>query len=197
MNNRNRKITWIAILLAAPIGATVQDQARAQTPAPATFTQFAIPLTDKTIANAIILPAADGRAYLVYSTATGKLAILWISATPQPPDIVPPPPVPTKLKIAVIEDPLKTTPAQRQLLTNPAWRTPAATNHNLIGIVPQDLIQPETGKPPASLRPFLDATRGKPLPRLVLADQNDTILYNELLPGTAQAINDAIKRYGG
>ena len=75
--------------------ALLVGQTTAQTPAPAPNVSFAIPLTDKTTATAIVLPGPNTQAWLVYATPSGKLG-LWIltptSPTPQP---EPPPPVPT------------------------------------------------------------------------------------------------------
>jgi hypothetical protein len=74
-----------------------------QTPAPALQTQFTLPLADKSIATAILLPTADGKAWLVYAAPTGRIG-LWTlvpatspSPTPPPEPPVPPvPPVPPK-----------------------------------------------------------------------------------------------------
>ena len=69
--------------------------ASAQTPAPAIKTQFALPLADKTTAQAVLLPMPTPGAWLVYATPTGKLGLWTMTPTsPTPPPNPAPPPTP-------------------------------------------------------------------------------------------------------
>jgi hypothetical protein len=190
---KNQFILPFALLIAL---STARSQA--QTPAPATNTPFSFQLTDKTTATAVLLPTTDGQAYIVYATSTGKLAFYLLtplSPTP-PPDPKPtPPPTPTKLTIAIVEDPAKTTVEQRQTLSDPTWRDDAAKYHNFKGIIPSNLIEKETGKPPADLSPFLDrAKKANVLPWLMLADPAGRIIFEGPLPSTP-ALKALIAKY--
>ncbi len=75
----------------------------AQTPAPATETPFQLPLADKTTAQAVFLPTADGQAYLVYATKTGQIVFYHLTpASPNPTPIPPPDPIPPATTVSVI-----------------------------------------------------------------------------------------------
>jgi hypothetical protein len=159
-----------------------------------------LPLADGSTAQARFLPTHDGEAWLVYATKSGKLGTYYLTPKdpgPQPNPIPPVPPVPTKLTIAIVEDPARTTQAERQVLTDPAWRTPAAAKHNLLGIIPNDLIDKETGQPPPRLAPFLDRAKMHNLPWIMLTDQAGTIIWEGQVPTTAAELINLIKRYGG
>jgi hypothetical protein len=189
-------LTGLLVLLA---GA-----ATAQTPAPAIQTQFVLPLADKTTATAILLPAADDQVWLVYATRTGQISLWTMSPTspepsPTPPTPTPPtpPPTPTKLTIAIVEDPEKTTAEQRHVLTDDAWRNVATQKHDMRGIIPIDIKEANTGKPPPALVPFLEATKGKPLPWVLLYNQTGSILWEGPLPSSGEALANLINKHGG
>jgi len=180
------------------------DTCWAQTPAPATQTQFTLPLANKTSAAAVLLPTQAGQAYLVYATPTGKIGLYLLTSTtpdpipplpPEPP--VPPVPGPQRLTIAIVEDPATTTVEQRQVLADPTWRNLAAEKHDFRGIIPADVIEKGTGKPPASLAPFLDRAKLHALPWCMFTTTAGVILYEGPLPTTAAELIAIIHRYGG
>lgn len=176
------------------------QQAAGQTPAPAIHTPFQLPLADKTTATATILPAPQSRAYLVYATPAGKLGLwLMMKATdPIPPDpIPPPPPEPVKLFIAIIEDPERTSQAQRDVLADQGWRNLAGPPHQFLGILPVDLIDKRTGLPPPHLAPYLSHAKTKPLPWVIFTDENRNILFEGPLPPTAPDLERLIRTHGG
>jgi hypothetical protein len=197
MHLHPRALTWILYLL---LPATLF----AQTPAPKTNVAFPIPLADATTAQAIFLPAPSGNAYLVYATSSGKLGSFLLSPiTPEPgplppvPPVPPVPPAPTTLTIAIIENPAATTLQQRDVLSALEWRKAAAEKHNFLGIIPSDLIEKGTGKPPASLAPFLDRAKLHNLPWCIMSDAAGKILWEGQLPTSPAELNALIKRYGG
>jgi hypothetical protein len=175
-------------------------QARAQTVAPAILTKFALPLADQTIREAIFLPSPNGQAYLVYATSTGQLGLWTLTPTnpPPAPEPTPPtPPPPQKLLIAVVENPTTTTLEQRAVLAAPTWREIATEKHVFFGIIPNDVIEKGTGKPPASLVPFLDRAKEHTLPWCMFFTQRGEIVWEGQIPATAKELIDLIQRYGG
>lgn len=175
-------------------------EAAGQTPTPAIYIPFQLPLADKTTATAKILPAPQGRAYLVYATTSGKLGLWMMTKTtdPIPPDpIPPPPPEPTDLIIAIIEDPERTSQAQRDVLADQGWRNLAGPPHQFLGILPVDLIDKRTGKPPPHLAPYLNRAKGKPLPWVIFTDANRNILFEAQLLMTASELERLIRTHGG
>jgi hypothetical protein len=152
------------------------------------------------MATARLLPTHDGEAWLVYATSSGKLGTYYLTPKdpgPQPDPIPPVPPVPTKLIIAVVENPATTTQQQRQVLADPAWRKPAAEKHTLLGIIPNDVIEKETGQPPPRLAPFLERAKLHNLPWIMFTTEAGVIIYEGQLPTTAAELASLIKQYGG
>jgi hypothetical protein len=191
-------VTWCCLSVLW-IGLST-SQCWAQTPAPAVQTTFALPLADKTTAQAVLLPTANGQAYLVYATPKGQLGFYLLnptSPTPTPDPVPPVPPQPTRPKIAVVENPLTTTLEQRQVLSTPSWRDQASKKHDFIGIIPSDVIEKGTSKPPASLVPFLDRASTHNLPWVILCDQTGTIIWEGQLPTSAAELSALITKYGG
>lgn len=182
----------------------------AQTPAPAQQTPFQLPLADQTQVQAVFLPTLEGRSYLVYATKSGSLGLWTMTPTlspsplppipPQPKPPIPPvppvPPVPQKLTIAIVEDPLSTTPEQRQVLVDPTWRKFAKEKHDFKGIIPFDLIDKETGKPPPSLSPFLDRAKLHSLPWVLFTSKTGQVVWEGPLP-TAQELTNLILKFSG
>ena len=140
------------------------------TPAPAPLTPFTLPLADHTTTTAQILPGPEANAWLVYSTPSGQLAVYTLSpAAPDPNPPPPPPPPPGQaLHVAVVENPTASTPTQRAILADPRWREAIPPPHSFIGIIPADILDPDTQEPPPGLRPFLAAAKGTPLPAVIL-----------------------------
>jgi hypothetical protein len=182
----------IPLLLAAIFSAAEPQP----TPAIRPLVAFAVPLSDGTTATAIVFPTQPGQACLVTVAATGQVATYTITPTPPPPN-PPTPPTPTKLSIAIVENPATTTPAQAAVLGAKEWRELAASKHQFLGIIPSDIKEATTGKPPAYLQPFLDAAAGNPLPWLLMSDPSGKLLYTGPLPTTAQAMTELLKKYGG
>lgn len=200
MNHCHATCIYLSILASL----TTTPHCWAQTPAPATLTQFQMPLADATTATAAFLPTQDGQAWLIYATPTGKLGLYLLSSTtpnpipPTPPNPpIPPTPIPQRLTIAIVEDPQTTTNEQRQVLANPTWRKLATEKHDFRGIIPIDVIEKGTGKPPASLAPFLDRAKGHNLPWCMLCTTAEVILWEGQLPTTAKELTSLITLYGG
>jgi len=200
MSNPATKLLCL-FLLSISLGSMTSQ---AQTPAPAAQTQFSLPLADKTTAVAVILPTLNEQAFLVYATPSGKIGLYLLSLTtpsPTPPvppiPPIPPTPIPQKLTIAIVEDPAATTHQQRAVLTDPLWRNLAAEKHDFRGIIPADIIEKGTGKPPASLVPFLDRAKLHNLPWIMFTTATGTIIWEGQLPTTAQELAAIIRQHGG
>ena len=186
-------------------------QLKAQTPTPVVEIQFQLQLSDQTQAQAIFLPTLEGKMYLVYATNSGLMGIWTMTPTtspipvhPVPPNPVPPtppvppiPPVTQKLFIGIVEDPRETTLQQKTVLINKEWRELATTHHTFTGLIPLDIIEKGTNKPPASLVPFLNAAKGRELPCLIMFNQNMSLLYAGKIPVTPAEITALIRKFGG
>jgi len=89
------------LFLSLSLCALLPQATGAQTPAPAMQTPFQLPLTDKTTAQAVLLPTLNGQAFLVYATPTGRLGLWTMSQTnptpPPEPQPIPPPTPPNVL----------------------------------------------------------------------------------------------------
>jgi hypothetical protein len=160
------------------------------TPAPATGQQFALPLSNQTTAAAIILPGRENTHWLVYATPNGQLAA-WQLSPPGPspePQPTPPPPTPGPLRLAIVENPTTTTPLQRGIIANPAWRNHIPSPHIFIGAIDSQIIDPQTHQPPEELRPFLTAAAGHALPCVVLLADDGQVYRVVPLPKSAGEI---------
>lgn len=174
--------------------------ALAQTPSPAGNTPFNIPLSDSTTAQARILPTTDGAAYLVYATKQAQLGLWLLTPTdhqPLPPPEPTPTPTPTKLQIAIVEDPAATTQKQRWVISSNLWRDYARQKHTIKGIIPTNLIDKETGRPPADLSPFLDRAKNQILPYLILYDHDGNPVWTGTMPEDPATILSIIKQHEG
>ena len=174
--------------------------ASAQTPAPAPATPFQFPLADGTTATAQFLPTQNGCGWLVYATSSGKLATYYLTPTPPSPvpiPPVPPVPVPTQLTIAIVEDPATTLPDARKVLADPTWRKLATEKHEFLGIIPTDLVDKKTGRPPPRLAGFLDRAKLHNLPWIMFTDSAGKILWEGQVPTTAAELLNLIHQYGG
>jgi hypothetical protein len=146
------------------------------------------------------LPTHDGEAWLVYATPSGKLGTYYLTPTrpgPQPDPIPPVPPVPTHLTIAIVENPQLTSLQDRQTLADPLWRRWASEKHNLLGIIPNDVIDKETGQPPPRLAPFLDRAKLHNLPWIMFTNAAGVIIWEGTVPTTAAELAALIAKYGG
>jgi hypothetical protein len=184
-------VTWLML---------TAGQAIDQTPAPATNVPFQLPLSDGSTAQARLLPTHDGESWLVYATSSGKVVAYYLSPTTPtpPPDPIPPiPPTPQKLTIAIVENPTLTTQQQRAVLASPEWRAVAAAKHNLVGIIPNDVIDKETNQPPTRLAPFLNRAKLHNLPWIMFTNAAGAILWEGQVPTTAQELAALIAKYGG
>jgi hypothetical protein len=175
------------------------SSAFADEPTPAPSQRFSLPLADGSTTQAIFLPAPNDAFHLVYATKSGTLVILNVSKTqpgPQPP--VPPPPFPAKLlKIAVVHDPFKSTTQQRQVMCDMAWRDHIPAPHKFCGILPYDLIDPNSGAIPDAQAPFLEAGQNHALPCLILLNEENKPIAIEPLPDSASGILELIRKHGG
>jgi hypothetical protein len=96
--------------------------------------------------------------------------------------------VPTALKIAIVEQPTASTPQQRGIMADKAWRTAIPPPHLFIGVLPADLINPSSGQPPEQIAPFLRAANGRTLPVVVLLDASHTVYAVHPLPLSTEGI---------
>jgi hypothetical protein len=180
-------------LCCAPMIGYAADE---PTPAPAPGVAFALPLSDGSQTTAKILPGPDAKHWLVYATKSGQL-VVWTVAPTDPGPIPPPPPPPpidTRLKIAIVEQPTASTPQQRGIMADKAWRTAIPPPHLFIGVLPLNIINPDTGKPPEQIAPFLRAAEGRPLPLVVLLDEFNTVYSVVPLPDSAAGILSLIPK---
>ncbi len=167
---------------------------------PALHQNFELQMEDGTTAQAVFLPASNGNLYLVYATQRGKLGFWTLTkgTDPIPPDPdPPPPPEPTRLTIVVIEDPERSTQIERDILADDRWRGLAMEKHNFLGILPVDLVDKRTGKPPTLLAPFLELAKGKELPWTILADAKGNVVWQGHLPNSPDDFANLIKEKGG
>lgn len=191
MNRYPNKLFCLLILCAI----TSTSKSADDIPPPATNLTFTLPLADTTDAQAIVLRAPELRYHLIYATSTGEMAVwtLTPSNVPIPPDPIPPvPPLPDKLHIAIVENPLTTTQAQRQVLAAPAWRAHAKKDHHFLGVIPHNLKDKRTGQPPAHLQPFLDRAALHNLPWIIFANDAGTIIWEGPLPPSAKELENLI-----
>ncbi|KKK58925.1 hypothetical protein LCGC14_3039520 [marine sediment metagenome] len=169
-------------------------------PTPELEKSFSMILSDGTKSTAVFLPAENGNLYLVYATQRGNLGFWTLTkgTGPIPPDPdPPPPPEPTRLTIVVIENPERSTQIERDILADDQWRGLAMEKHNFLGILPVDLVDKRTGKPPTLLAPFLNLAKGKELPWMILGDDAGKVIWNGHLPESKEAVTNLIKQYGG
>lgn len=90
-----KPIPILTLLTGCLLTFSLTGLALAQTPAPAAQVIFALPLADKTTAQAVLLPMPTPGAWLVYATPTGKLGLWTMTPTsPTPPPDPSPPPTP-------------------------------------------------------------------------------------------------------
>lgn len=184
-------LCWLTLAAAAAL---------AQPPALAPSVPFTLPLTDGTMAQAQFLPTQNGEGWIAYATNSGKLATYYLTPTrpgPQPDPIPPVPPQPTRLTIAIVENPAATTQPLRAVLASPEWREEAAAKHNFLGIIPNDVIDKKTGQPPPRLAPFLDRAKTHDLPWVMFTNAQNVILWEGQLPSSATELKNLIKKYGG
>ena len=187
-------LPFLACLLTGAVPTT------SEVPTPELEKSFSMILSDGTKAQAVFLPAKHGNLYLVYATQRGSLGFWTLTkgTDPIPPDPdPPPPPEPTRLTIVVIEDPERSTQIERDILADDRWRGLAMEKHNFLGIIPIDLVDNRTGKPPALLAPFLDLAKGKALPWTILADAKGNVVWQGHLPNSPDDFANLIKEKGG
>jgi hypothetical protein len=164
----------------------------AEPPAPAVGQRFSLPLADGTAAQAVVLSGPDGTSQLVYATSTGQLVFLPIGKQDVPPP--PPPPPPGRKRVAIVEDPSRTTFAHRQILADKSWREYVANAHDFLGIIPADLIDPDTNLPPPHFAPAIAAAKNHALPCLVVLDQNNELVEATTVPASAAELLATLQR---
>lgn len=162
--------------------------------------QFPIPTTDGKTANAVYILTSDQKEILVIANSQGNLQVYFLSKDqnpipPEPPK--PPTPTPQKLTIVIIEDPCCTPLKQKAVLVDKGWRDRANASHNFIGVIPSNLIQIDTGKPPVFFKPYIDRAKGKTKPWLMFFAPNGTLLYEGAVPSSTAEMNSLLDSYGG
>jgi len=164
-----------------------------QTPAPAPNQPFTLPLANGTTASAVILQGPAETLHLVYATKEGQLVFFTLTSHVNP--IPPPPPTPTRIKIAIVEDPTRSTPMQRQVMADRKWRDHIPSPHTFHGVIPKNLIDPRTGVAPPEQAPFLKAATATLLPVLVFLDEKNKTVAVHALPDDAETILALIAKY--
>lgn len=171
-------LLWIAL------SAT---RSEAQTPTPAFNIPFTFQLSDRSSANALFLPAANGAAYLVFSTKTGQIGfwLLQSSPTPTPPHPTPPPdPTPPPA------------PSGPRSLVTITETTPAAPSPIVL-----DAISAQNGshfefteamvaldEPPPNALKWIGKAAGKPKPYTFIVQSDGAIAWEGPTPPDAQII---------
>jgi len=189
-------ITLAVAVVALTAAATPTTVYRSYTlTPPAVGRPFLLPLADDTQATAGILQAPDRKLYMVYATPTGELALYHLGpiADIEPDPTPPTPPTPDGFQIAIIENPAKSTAAQRKVMSDKTWRDQVKPPNTFTGILPFGYVDPTTNTVPANLKPFFDAATNQPLPLVVLLDTNGQLFAVQPLPATTAGMLDLLK----
>lgn len=188
-----------ALCLLTILYAAWTKQCTAQTPAPQQNQIFALPLADGTTANAIILPAANGQAFLVYATKTGQLGFWTMtsgtSPSPTPPPEPPPPPTPptppvppTPPRVVSVITITETTPAGLPSEVS-AYLSANSGSYYAFTVEMVALDEP----PPNALK-WIGKSAGKNYPYTFLADAAGVVLWQGPTPANAAKFLNLLKK---
>lgn len=159
-----------------------------QTPAPAPYQVFSLPLADKTTGTAVLLPTREGQAYLVCASSTGKIFSYLLTPTTTPPkpdptpqpDPTPPPPTPPPAIAAVITV-TPTTPADLPAGVATLLDSAQVAYHafTVAMVAERD--------PPENSLTWIGRTAGKQYPYTFFATAEGAILWQGPTPADAPA----------
>jgi hypothetical protein len=159
-------------------------------------TRFALPLADKTSAQAVLLPTVNEKVWLVYSTPTGQIG-LWTmthetSPTPTPP-IDPPsppdPPVPPKPSSVSVITVSESTAVALPIAVAEFLDASKSTYHAFTIAMVSD------SNPPPNALLWIGRTAGKTYPYSFVADQNGNILWEGKTPITSTSFLDLLEKF--
>jgi hypothetical protein len=157
-------------------------------------------LDNGTVAIATIVRGPENATMLIVAKPDGTAEIFYVTASPgptPPPPPPPPPPKPTKLTIAIVEEPVNTTPQQSQVITSVQFHDAAKAKHDDLGIVTPDARDSATKEVPAKLAPFLAAAKNRKLPWIMFADPTGKIVWEGNPPASVSELIELLKKYGG
>jgi hypothetical protein len=185
----NHRTQLQSILLLAILALTTANASFAETASPLPASPFSIPMTDKTTATAMFLPAPNGATYLVIATPTGKLGFWTMTATTPPndptpldpikPPVDPPKPAPTLARLVTITT---TTPAAIAADVAAALAAKKAT-YSAYTIA--QVAQPDTT---ADALTWIGKSAGKTLPYSFAVDTAGHTIAEGPTPTTAAAM---------
>jgi hypothetical protein len=155
----------------------------------------------------IILPTKAGvyRIVLWDGPKVEDSAVLVIDATggkpvpppdPQPEPTPDPPVKDRKLFVVLIEESADAVAGRGAMLSDKALSDRFKEKGHKWRVADKDVVGP-SGQPPADLKRFLDAAKGKPLPQLFLVDEAGVILKQLNAPKTAADLLAEMRKVGG
>ena len=150
-------------------------------PTPAMLALFRLPLSDRTLANALILPGPNADAWLCYATDSGTIVSYRLTATIPTPPPEPPPIPPTPPPVVAVITITETTPAA--LPPNCAARL-AATNSSYAAYTVAMVAE---ANPPTGSLLWIGRTAGKAYPWTFIATPDGKILWQGATPISSAA----------
>jgi hypothetical protein len=123
--------------------------------------------------------------------AGGSVAVGGRGVTPPPGPVTP-----TAFTVVVVEETGQAAGARGAMLQDAALAKRFKEKGHRWRVVDKDVVGPD-GKPPADVKPFLDAAGGKALPQLFLVAPDGSIRYKADAPRTPAAMLEVITKYGG
>lgn len=147
----------------------------------------------------VVIRDKDGRAVgqPVPVPVGGWAAVVEVPKAPAPPTPPPnPQPQPTRFFVVVVEETGQAAGTRGAMLQDAALAQRFKDQGHRWRVVDKDVVGPD-GRPPADVKPFLDAAAGVALPQLFLIAPDGSVRYKGDRPATAAALLDLIKRYGG
>jgi hypothetical protein len=159
----------------------------AQGTAIASLSQFSVPLTTGGTGTAILIPNANGPAWLLISGPTGQIGLyqLTTSPTPQPPT----PPEPPKPVAAAVITVTESDPAK---LPTDVAALLSATRATFHAFTIAMVAEPE---PPADALAWIGRTAGKPYPYSFVVAADGSILWQGPTPKDSAAWLSVLKPF--
>jgi len=162
--------------------------------------QFAITLADGQLSTAILAAGPQDSVLLLIQQPDGTAIVRYLCKAPVVPTPGPTPtPViePTRLQIAIVADPVATTPQQATVILSKQFHDAAKAAHVDLGVVSPTVKDSVTGEVPPAVAPFLKAASGKPLPWAMFANTSGSIIWQGQPPATESEFLALLKKYGG
>lgn len=167
-----KRIIVIACCLLMPLLLASTPLCTAQTPGIAPGVPFQLPLTDKSMASAILLPTQVGPQYIVYATKTGLIGFYEINPSSTDPAPQPEPPAAIASIITVSADTAADLPA------DVAARL-ASLSGNYFAFT---VAMVADASPPPNALSWIGRTAGKPYPYTFVVDASGNILWEGPTP---------------